>query len=481
MCFVMIYNFDVLVVGTGSAGQSAAFACAQAGLKVAIVDKRPFGGTCALRGCDPKKVLVGAEEIVHRWEALRDTLALEGSLSINWPALMRFKRTFPARVPPEREASFKEAGIAAFHGIARFTDPRTIAINGDTFRAGKIVIAVGARPATLGIPGEEYVKTSEEFLELPELPASIVFIGGGYISFEFAHVSARSGAEVAILHRGERPLEGFDADLVARLVEASRAAGIDVHLQTHVKSVERRGDLFTVNTNGESYSGDLVVHGAGRVPEIDDLDLETGGVAYSRRGVTVNEFLQSTSNPRVYSAGDTANSGGLPLTPVAGLTGDIAAENILCGNRWPARLEALPSLVFTNPILASVGKREDEIDPATCTVSVADMSDWYSYRRIRERYAGFKVITHNTEDRVLGAHILGPGAEELINIFALAMRFRLPVSQLRDTVFAYPTYASDTVYMFEQAAARDQKVSVVSGHLSLQGAAETPAIRNAKP
>ncbi len=443
----MTHDFDVIVIGTGAAGSSVAFACSEAGRKVAIIDKRPFGGTCALRGCDPKKVLVGAEEIVHRWGAIRNTHSLNGAISIDWPALMRFKHTFTDPVPANRESSFRDAGISTFHGVARFSDPTTIAINGEILRASAIVIAAGAHPAKLGIAGEEHVRTSEEFLNLQTLPQSIVFIGGGYISFEFAHVAARSGAKATILHRGARPLERFDADLVARLVEASQAAGVDVHVETSVQSVERHGDSFRVHADGKSYNADLVVHGAGRLPEIEELDLQTGHVTYSKKGVSVNEYLQSTSNPKVYAAGDAAESVQFPLTPVAGLTGDIVAENILNGNRREARLEAIPSLVFTNPTLAAVGARENEVDPATVTVNAGDMTDWYSYRRVGETYAEYKVIVHKTEDRVLGAHILGPGAEELINVFTLAIRYRLPVSQLRDTVFGYPTYGSDAVYM----------------------------------
>ena len=439
----MTHDFDVAVIGTGAAGTAAALGCAKAGRKVAIIDKRPFGGTCPLRGCDPKKVLVGAEEIVHRYDAISDTRALTGTVAIEWPQLIRFKRTFTDPVPAERETLLKEEGVKTFHGAARFTDRDAIAVNDDVLHAGAIVIATGAHPGALGMPGEELVITSDQFLDLPTMPRSIVFIGGGYISFEFAHVAARSGAKTTILHRGARPLEGFDADLVAQLVKATQAAGIDLQVESPVQSVERDGNGFVVNSGGKCYSADLVVHGAGRVPEIEDLDLQTGQVASSTKGISVNGFLQSESNPKVYAAGDCANSGGLPLTPVAALTGEIVADNILNGNKRPAQLENIPSLVFTNPILASVGAHDSSVDATAASINSGDMAGWYSYRRIGEKYAAYKVIVHKTEDRVLGAHILGPGAEELINLFAVAIRYRLPVSQLRDMVFGYPTYTSD--------------------------------------
>ncbi len=438
----MTQEFDVVIVGTGAAGSSAAFPCAHAGRRVAIVDKRPFGGTCALRGCDPKKVLVGAEEIIHRRHDIGK--ALSGEITVDWPQLMRFKRTFTEPVPDKREASYRDAGITTFHGDARFADPSTIAVDGQLLRAKHIVIAAGAHPAPLGISGEEYVTTSQEFLNLDALPKRIVFIGGGYISFEFAHLVARFGTDATILHRGARPLEGFDPDLVSRLVDASHEAGIKVEVNAPVRSVERSAEGLMVHTDGASYTADMVVHGAGRVPEIDELDLQRGEVQRSKKGVSVNAFLQSTTNPHVYAAGDSADSGGLPLTPIASLTGEVIAENLLRGNHRERDFTATPSLVFTNPILAAVGVHDasDGVD-----IKTGDMPDWYSYRRIGERYAAYKLYVHKAEDRVLGAHILGPGAEELINVFTLAIRHRIPASRLRDVVFGYPTYSSDITEM----------------------------------
>ncbi|MBV8638289.1 MAG: NAD(P)/FAD-dependent oxidoreductase [Candidatus Eremiobacteraeota bacterium] len=438
----MTQEFDVVVIGTGAAGSTVALGCAQAGRRVAIVDKRPFGGTCALRGCDPKKVLVGPEEIVHRRHDIGNVL--QGALAVDWPQLMRFKRTFTDPVPGEREASYRDAGITCFHGEARFSDPSTIAVNGDALRATNIVLGAGSRPVTLGIPGEAYITTSEQFLNLDALPRRIVFIGGGYISFEFAHLVARYGADATILHRGARALPQFDADLVSRLVDASRDAGITIELNSQVRGVERTADGLTVQTDRASFTGDMVVHGAGRVPEIDDLDLERGNVQRSKRGVTVNAFLQSTSNPNVYAAGDSADSGGPPLTPVGSFTGEIVVANMLHGNHREADFSTIPSLVFSNPVLAAVGV--DDVGDGV-EIKGGDMSSWYSYRRIGERYAAYKLFVHKAEDRVLGAHFLGPGTEELINVFTLAIRHRIPAAQLRDMIYAYPTYTSDIAYM----------------------------------
>jgi len=206
-------KFDLIAIGTGSAASAVASKCRTAGWNVAIVDSQPFGGTCALRGCDPKKVLVGAADAVDWVRRMKEKGVQPEQARIDWPELMRFKRSFVESVPQHREASFAKAGIAVFHGKARFVGPTTVQVGDDVLEGRHVVIATGATPQRLNIPGEEYLATSDQFLELDSLPGRIIFVGGGYISFEFAHVAARAGAEVTVLHRAERPLEGFDPDL----------------------------------------------------------------------------------------------------------------------------------------------------------------------------------------------------------------------------------------------------------------------------
>src|SRR3984893_14327860 len=222
--------FDVIAIGTGSAASTVASRCREAGWQVAIVDSRPFGGTCALRGCDPKKVLVGAAEAVDWTRRMKGRGIQAAKLRIDWPELMRFKRSFTEPVPKRREEGFAKAGIAAFHGRARFVGPTAVQVGKETLEARYVVIAAGEVPADLGIPGAEHLTTSDQFLDLNELPRRILFIGGGYIAFEFAHVAACVGSQVTILQRGPRPLALFDPDLVDQLVERTRELGIDVHL-----------------------------------------------------------------------------------------------------------------------------------------------------------------------------------------------------------------------------------------------------------
>lgn len=449
----MAKKFDLVVIGTGSAASTVASRCRSAGWQVAIIDSRPFGGTCALRGCDPKKVLVGAAELVDWSRRMNGKGVLADQVRIEWPELMRFKRSFTEPVPKRREEGFARAGIAAFRGRARFVGPTAVQVAGEVLEARHLVIATGMMPRPLGIPGSEHLVTSDGFLELDALPRRIAFIGGGYISFEFAHVAARAGAEVTILHRGERPLAQFDPDLVNKLIDRTRELGVDVRLRMEAKAIEQSSAGFTVHASGSGkdhlFQADMVVHGAGRVPEIEDLDLEAGGVAYDKRGVKVNEYLQSVSNPAVYAAGDAAASGGPPLTPVAGYEGQIVAANLLEGNHSKPSYTGIPSVVFTVPPLAAVGLQEQTARKQGFHFKMKqeDTSAWYSSRRIGEKCSGFKVLIEEGTDRILGAHLLGPHADDLINLFALAIQAGLRAADLKRAIFAYPTHESDVRYM----------------------------------
>jgi glutathione reductase (NADPH) len=349
-----------------------------------------------LRGCDPKKVLVGAAALMD-WIRRMEGKALRGDEArIDWSELMRFKRTFTDPVPRHVEKGFLEAGIATFHGKAHFVDSTSVRVGGDVLEGRHVVVATGAKPRTLNIPGEQYLTTSDQFLELDSLPERIVFIGGGYISFEFAHVSARAEARVTVLHRGSRPLENFDPDLVEQLLERTRRLGLDVQLRSEVKRIERRGDHLVVcaSTEGEirELQGDLVVHGAGRVADIDDLDLSAAGVQASKRGVAVNQYLQSVSNPAVYAAGNAADSAEPKLTPVATYEGGIVAANLVHGNHKELEHSAVPTVAFTIPPLASVGLSERSAEERGLRFRVHHerTSDWYSSRRVAEDCSGFK-------------------------------------------------------------------------------------------
>jgi len=444
-------QFDLVVVGTGVTS-AVASRCREAGWTVAVIDSRPFGGTCALRGCVPKKILVGATEAVQAARDLAGHGVRADDVGLAWPELIRFKRSMVDPTPRRTEEAWAKIGVEQFHGRTRFVGPTTLALGDDRLVGRRILIAAGAKPAPLPFAGAERLTTSEEFLNLDRLPARLVFVGGGYISFEFAHVAVRAGADVTIVHRGARPLEAFDPDLVDLLVRRTREVGIKVELGLEVCGVDAAGGGLVVrgtqNGNERRLEADMAVHGAGRVPDIDDLELDVAGVKRDTRGVVVNQFLQSVSNPAVYAGGDAA-ANGPQLTPKADHDAVVLTANLLHGNHRTPNYEGLASSVFTVPPLASTGLSETAARArgSQVRVNAQETSGWFNTRRVGETVSGFKVLVEAETGRVLGAHVLGPHADEVINLFAVAIRLGLRADDLRETLYAYPTYGSDIRFM----------------------------------
>jgi glutathione reductase (NADPH) len=439
--------YDLAVIGSGTAAQVASFRVRAAGWSVAVIDHLPFGGTCALRGCDPKKMLISGAEAIDMARRMRGQ-GVTGELGISWPELIAFKRTFTDPVPQKQEHRLAERGIDAFHGKARFTGQTTIEVDGQILQARYVLIAIGARPVPLTFPGTEHVITSDQFLELDELPARVAMVGGGYIAAEFSHIAARAGAKVTVLQRAERMLTRFEPELVGWLMEKFSEIGVEVRTGTTVEAIDRLSSSFRVHARSGSQEisteADLVVHGAGRAPDLDALNLAAAGVAVEKGRLVLNEFLQSVSNPAVYAAGDAAAKGP-PLTPVSSHDGKVVAANLLEGNRHRPDYRGVPSVAFTLPPIAAVGLGEAEARAAGLKFRVnrQKVPDWYTARRVAETVYGFKTLIEDDSERVLGAHLVGPHADEVINLFALAIRHDLTADDLKQTIFAYPTGASD--------------------------------------
>jgi glutathione reductase (NADPH) len=444
------YDYDIVVIGSGPAGQAVASECRSSGLRLAVVEEREYGGTCPLRGCDPKKVLVGAAEVIARAAGMRGK-GIRSQNEIQWQDLIHFKKTFTDPIPAQMEKRLSEWGIDTYHGSARFSGKNALQSGEKNLTSRYVVIGSGAIPGKLEIEGGEHVISSDQFLDLEVLPETIAFVGGGYISFEFAHIAALAGCKAFILHRGPRPLKGFDPDLVQILVRASKKIGVEVHPNLPVRSVERREKRFGIRAGekGEhSLEADLVVHGAGRVPDIQRLELEKAGVESSPRGVLVNEHLQSVSNPSVYAAGDAAATP-YPLTPIANLEGKIVARNILSGNTVRTDYRGVPSVVFTFPPLASVGFGEEELRRKGIEYEnkFAETSSWFESRRIGLEDSGMKILAEKNSRRILGVHLLGHHAEEVINVFALAIRLGLTTDDLGQIPWVYPSSVSEMGYL----------------------------------
>ena len=447
----MAKPYDLVVIGTGTAAMVAAMKTRAAGWHVTVIDCRPFGGTCALRGCDPKKMLIGGVEATDHIRRMQGK-GVAGDVTIDWHDLMAFKHSFTDPVPANHEQRYREKGIDTYHGRARFTGPNTIKVNDDLLDANHVVIASGAEPVKLHIPGEGHLVTNEDFLVLPALPRRIVLVGGGYIAAEFSHIAARAGAQVTILQHGARLLNGFDPDLVGWLMPAFDTLGVNVQLETTVTAIEKTATGYRVRSTSHGATtttdADLVVHAAGRAPALASLDLKAAGIANDHGRLILNEYLRSVSNPAVFAAGDAAQVGP-PLTPVSSHDAHVVAANLLKGNHRQPDYRGVPSVVFTIPPMATVGLSEAKAREQGLKFKMKSQkaSDWFTARQAAEPVYGFKVLVDEASDRILGAHLVGPHAEEVINLFALAIRHDLTAADLKNTIFAYPTGASDIGYM----------------------------------
>lgn len=437
-------EYDLFVIGTGVAGGRIAVRCSGAGWNVAVADYLPFGGACPLRGCNPKEVLWNCEEVVERASNLTGK-GIAGDIRINWGELIRFKRKFTGPVAEDRENTFKEKGITAYHGRAVFVGRNRVKVEGEAISARRIVIAAGAKPRNLGVPGGEHLVTSDRFMELEELPAGIIFAGGGYISFEFASLAVRAGAAVTILNDDDRPLAVFERSIVERGVAAFRKRGINIILNKPVAEIRKIGAKYRVTAGSESdeiFETDMVVHGAGRVPNIDDLELEWGKIEVNNGQIAVNKYLQSTTNESVYIAGD-VNKGGIQLTPVAAMEAAVVTENLLKGNCVQPDYSVVPSVVYTIPPIASVGLTEEQAGERELDYEVkkGDCSRWESVRKEGIEAGAYAIVLERDSGRLLGAHLMLPKAEEIINLFALAIRQRLTAGRLKEMIWSFPSHS----------------------------------------
>ncbi len=442
--------YDLIVLGSGGAGYQVAMKTKEAGWNVALVNKGPFGGTCSVRGCIPKKVLAGSAEVADLNRRLKDLGVIETPAVMDWPGTIKFKKTFTDPVPASTEKALRDAGIDVFIGNPKFVDKLKVEVNGKTLEAKQIHIAVGAEPARLQFEGSEHLITSDDFLDLENLPKSIVFVGGGYVSFEFAHVAARYGSKVTILESSERSLKMFDEEIVEKIVEATREIGIEVVFNSKAQKIEQTASGYTVFDGNNSYEGELIVNGAGRPPGLADLNLEAAGVEYdTRKGITVDKHLKSVSNPNIYAAGDVANAGP-PLSPVAGVQGGIVADNLLGKERVQPSYMSTSSVIFTTPTASKVGLLEPEADKLGLEYDTVktDSTGWFDAKRLGQKYSLSKVLVEKETHKIIGAHLVGNHADDLINIFSLAVEFGLTTEQLKQPIMAFPTSSDDMRYMF---------------------------------
>ncbi len=444
-------RYDVLILGGGNAGLGVTVPTRAAGLSVAVVEGHELGGTCPNRGCTPKKVLVAAAHALDEIDKAKAHAIAVGRPKLDWSALIEREKALIAPIPQSLEGQMAQRGVEVIKGEARFVGPQAVQIGGQTIEAGHIVIATGSKPRALPLPGFEHAITSDEVLSERERPREVVFVGGGVIALEFGHVYARAGTKVTILEVLPRLLPALDAGAVEQLRAESARIGIRIETGVKVNRIDRAGGrlrvMFERDGAEHSVSADRVVNGAGRVPNTETLDLDAGNVKHDRGRIAVDEHLRSVSNPAVFVCGDVLASP--QLSPVATYEGNIVGRNIVDGCRHKPDYASIPSCVFTVPALASVGLTEAAAKEKglSTKVQVSDMAQWLSARTYAESAAWAKVILDAASEQILGAHIFGHAGEELIHLFALAVKQRIPAQAIRDMVFAFPTFSADIKHM----------------------------------
>ena len=441
-------NYDLLVIGAGSGGVRAARIASGLGAKVAIVEEHRIGGTCVVRGCVPKKLLVyGAHFAEDLEDARRFGWQLAGA-SFDWPTLRDNVLAEVTRLSGLYRQTLETHKVDIFEGHAAITGPNTAQIDGQKVNAKFILIATGARPQIAQVPGIEHAITSNEVFHLETLPERILIAGGGYIANEFAGIFNELGSKVTVVNRGDQILRSYDAQIRDRLLQISMSKGIQFLFNSPLKSIARRADgVLDVRLGDINVECDAMLCAVGRVPNTENLGLESAGVEVDANGaVRVDEYSRSTC-PSIYAVGDVTNR--VQLTPVAIREGQAFAETVF-GNR-PSKVDynCIPSAVFSHPPLAGVGLTEAQARSRLGSVKVYT-SDFRPMKNVlanRNERALFKLVVDDTDDRIVGAHMIGPDAPEILQVLAVAVKARLRKSQLDECVAIHPTMAEELVLM----------------------------------
>jgi pyruvate/2-oxoglutarate dehydrogenase complex dihydrolipoamide dehydrogenase (E3) component len=437
-------TFDVAVIGAGSAGLSVAAAAAQFGEKVVLFEKSEMGGDCLNTGCVPSKALLAAakQAQAHRASAKFGIAAHEPDVDFA-KVMAHVESVISAIAPHDSQARFEGLGVHVVRGAAAFSGPQTIQANGQTYQARRIVVATGSRAGVPPIPGINDVPflTNETIFKNRELPRHLIVIGGGPIGMEMAQAHRRLGSQVTVLE-AFLPLAKDDPELTAILLQALSDEGVTVHAQVAILRIEKTPDgIRVILKDAPAIEGSHLLVAAGRVANVEGLNLEAGNIAYSKRGITVDRALRSTTNKKIYAAGDIA--GGLQFTHVAGYQAGLVVRNLLFRLPVKNRSDIIPWVTYTDPELAHVGLSETEA--RQLYGSVIKILRWPFKDNDRAQAEGktsgmIKIIT-GKRGVVLGASIVGPQAGDMIAMWALAVTQMTKISAIANMVLPYPTLA----------------------------------------
>lgn len=457
------YDFDLFVIGAGSGGVRAARLAALSGAKVAVAEEYRVGGTCVIRGCVPKKFMVYASEVSSQLKAAKGYGWTIAGAEFDWDAFRMDKDLEVARLSGIYVANLKNAGADLLYGKARLIDAHTVEIEGQDggrYTARRILIATGGRASRPDFPGARLGITSAEAFQLRELPRRVLVVGGGYIAVEFAGIFNGLGVETTLLYRGDKLLRGFDADVRSHIVEEMEARGIRVVLgHTHVRIDKTPLGLVSQIDDGRLIEADAVMFATGREPYTEALGLEAAGVATDARGAIVVDKMSRTNIDSIWAVGDVTNR--INLTPVAIREGDAFAQTEFYGNPTHFDHDMVASAVFSQPPVGVVGITESQ---ARATFGQVDIYRSV-FRPMKATFYGgqerslVKLVVRQDTQTIVGVHVVGPDAPEIIQMAAIAVKLGVTKPQWDSTCAVHPTFAEELVTMREKVRDKGETVA----------------------
>ena len=450
------YDYDLFTIGAGSGGVRASRMSAVHGARVAVAEERYLGGTCVNVGCIPKKLLVYGSHFADDFEDAAGFGWTVGERAFDWPSLIRNKDQEIARLNSIYRSLLQDHGVELFESRARVLDPHTVEVAGKKVTAANILVATGGWPTVPNVPGKEHAITSNEAFHLAEMPRRVVIVGGGYIAVEFAGIFNGLGAEVTQLYRGPLFMRGFDIDVRNTLAEEMRKKGIDLRFEADIAGIERDGGALTATLkDGQELKTDAVMFATGRLPNTRGLGIEEIGVELTRNGaVMVNERFQ-TNVPSIYALGDVTDR--VKLTPVALAEAMILARILFKGDVGPMDYQNIPSAVFSQPPVGTVGYTEEAAREHCGEVDVYRSA----FRPLKHTLSGrdeqtmMKLIVERASDRVVGCHMVGADAGEIIQGLAVALTCNATKADFDRTIGIHPTAAEEFVTMREPVSGGD--------------------------
>ncbi|MFT9456657.1 MAG: NAD(P)/FAD-dependent oxidoreductase [Liquorilactobacillus hordei] len=440
-------NFDVIFIGSGHANWHAAVDLQKAGKKVAIIEKDLIAGTCTNYGCNAKILLDGAADLIHQVSSYAG-MGLKGDLHIDWPELMAYKRATINPLHKMLEQQFKALGIKIYKGTATFLDDRSIKVGEEILSATDFIIGTGQIPNHLPIEGNEWLHDSREFLDLPKLPKHMTFIGAGIVSLEFAMLVKAAGTDVTIIEFASGALREFNAKYVEKVLQQMKKLGIKVYFNESVQKIQKANNQLIVSTASDlKVETDYIVDATGRIPNVDDLDLEAAGVKYNKRGIVVDNHLQ-TSVSHIYASGDVIDKQIPKLTPTATFESNYLANRLLGENPEPIKYPTIASVVFTLPRIAQVGLSTADIENKKESYVIKEIPFGSRLRfQTKNEPDAEATLIFDQNSYLVGASVYGDEAPELINILAMIIGMKLTQEDLSKAILAFPSQTIGLISM----------------------------------